>query len=264
MTSQRHERAGLAAVFAQPGVAEVYRHRPPYPTEVFDILRRLIVDKPTTVLDVGAGEGALARPMAALVEHVDALDISAAMVSAGRRRDGGDRPNLRWIVGAVETTHLEGPYGLVTAGASLHWMDWATTLPRLAAVMTEGASLAVVEHGPKAVPWEDGLVDVIRRHSRSPDYDPTFSVVDALAGLDLLEVRGRTETAPVAFRQPVDSYIEQFHSTASLARELMTPDEAEAFDCSVAEVVRPWTVDGLLTMDVVATLAWGRPAISEA
>lgn len=43
----------------------------------------------------------------------------------------------------------------------------------------------------------------------------------------------------------------------------MTPEEADAFDFSVAEVVRPWTVDGLLTMDVVATLAWGRPSISE-
>ena len=69
------------------------------------------------MLDIGAGEGALARPLADRVDHVDAVDISAAMVRAGRLRPGGTRPNLRWIVGAAGTAPLDGPYALVTAGA---------------------------------------------------------------------------------------------------------------------------------------------------
>lgn len=263
MLSRRSDRARLAGVFAAPEVAALYRHRPPYPDEVFHILRGLIVDRPATVLDIGAGEGALARPLAAAVDHVDAVDVSAAMVEAGRGRHGGRRPNLRWVVGAIETCDLDGPYALVTAGASLHWMDWPTTMARLSAVMTQGAVLAVVEHGPRSVPWEDELVEVIRRHSRIPDYDPDFSVVDALAGQGRLEVMGRAQTGPATFRQPVDAYIEQFHSTASLARELMSEDEAFAFDRAVADVVSPWVREGLLTMEVEATLAWGRPVVTE-
>src|SRR6201997_46993 len=54
----------LAAAFGHPGVARAYRHRPPYPDEVFDLLEGLITDRPRTVLDIGAGEGALARPLA--------------------------------------------------------------------------------------------------------------------------------------------------------------------------------------------------------
>jgi SAM-dependent methyltransferase len=99
----------LAAAFTHPGVAMAYRHRPPYPGEVFDVLDRLITDRPQTVLDLGAGEGALARPLARRVDHVDAVDISAAMVAAGRQRPGGQAPNLRWIVGAAETAKLDGP-----------------------------------------------------------------------------------------------------------------------------------------------------------
>jgi predicted TPR repeat methyltransferase len=83
------ERGHLAAAFSHAGVADAYQHRPPYPAEVFDVLQGLIAGRPRTVLDIGAGEGALARPLAALADHVDAVDISAAMVEAGRRRPGG-------------------------------------------------------------------------------------------------------------------------------------------------------------------------------
>ena len=51
-------------------MAGAYRHRPPYPAEVFDILERIITDRPRRVLDIGAGEGALARPLAERVDHV--------------------------------------------------------------------------------------------------------------------------------------------------------------------------------------------------
>jgi ubiquinone/menaquinone biosynthesis C-methylase UbiE len=260
--NQLMPRAGgdhLAGAFAHPGVADAYRHRPPYPPEVFDLLLRIITDRPRTVLDIGAGEGALARPLAARVDHVDAVDISAAMIEVGRHRPGGDQPNLRWIVGAVETVGLGGPYALVTAGASLHWMPWKQTLSRLAPAMTDNAFLAIVEHSHHNVPWRAGLTEVIVRHSRSAGYDPTFSLADALQAEGLFEIAGRATTAPVPFRQPLSAYVEQFHSTASLAREWMSAPEAAAFDAAVTEVARPHAVDGVLGMDIVAHLVWGAP-----
>ena len=62
------------------------------------------------------------------------------------------------------------------------------------------------------------------------------------------------------FRQPVASFVEQFHSTASLAREWMSAAESAAFDRAVADVAAPYGAGGLLEMDVVAHMAWGRPA----
>jgi predicted Rdx family selenoprotein len=63
----------------------------------------------------------------------------------------------------------------------------------------------------------------------------------------------------VPFRQPLASFVEQFYSTASLAREWMSAEESAAFGRAVADIVAPYAVGGLLEMDVVAQLAWGRP-----
>ena len=131
----------LAQSFTYPGVAEAYQYRPPYPAEVFDLLVGLISDRPSRVLDLGAGEGALARPLASRVDQVDAVDPSTAMIEAGRQRPGGAAANLRWVLGSAEDAELEGPYAMVTAGASLHWMLPKPTMSRLAQVMTAGAYL---------------------------------------------------------------------------------------------------------------------------
>ncbi len=248
----------LAATFQHRGVAAAYEHRPTYPSEVFDVLLGLITDQPRNVLDLGAGEGALARPLAGLVDHVDALDISAEMMAAGRRRPGGGQPNLRWILGAAESAPLGGPYALVTAGASMHWMSWPQTLPRVAAAMTPCAYLAIVEHGPRDVPWQSDLLEILRRHTRHQSYDPGFSVTEALSASGLWTIAGRVTTAPVAFGQSVADYIEQFHSTSSLARELMPEEEAAAFGVAVADLVRPYAVRGLLQLAIVADVTWGR------
>ncbi len=250
----------LGGMFAHEGVAAAYRFRPPYPAEVFDVLERLITDEPRTVLDLGAGEGALARPLAARVERVDAVDIAAAMVEVGQQQPGGGQPNLRWIVSPVETAELDGPYALVTAGASLHWMDWKQTVDRLLRLITPNAQLAVVEHGPTDLPWQDELIEVIRRHSRDQNYDPTFSVVQAMEQAGLLEPAGSTDSAPMLFRQPVGEYVEQFHSRATLAREHMSEQEAADFGAAVERLVGPWVQpDGTLELPVVATVSWGRP-----
>jgi SAM-dependent methyltransferase len=258
------QRAELAATFQHPGVAKAYQHRPPYPDEVFDLLTGLITTTPRNVLDLGAGEGALARPLARRVDHVDALDISVAMIEAGKRRDGGDQPNLRWITGAAETAPLPGPYALVTAGASLHWMAPRPTLARLAGLLADQAYLVIVDHGYGHVPWEADLLEVIRRHSRSPDYNPDADLADSLVAEGLFEVVGRADTVPVPFRQSVEHYLERLHSTSSLAREHMTAGQAAEFGQQVRAAAGPHASSGILELSVVASLTWGWPVTSAA
>ncbi len=255
------DRRKLAAMFTHPGVAEVYQYRPPYPDEVFDLLTGLISTRPSLVLDLGAGEGSLARPLAERVDRVgrvDALDVSAAMIEAGKHRPGGDHPNLRWIVGAAETAPLGGPYALVTAGESLHWMEPRPTLTRLAAVMTEEAQLAMVERVSYDVPWKPGLLEVIRKHSRSGNYNPDFSLTDELAAQGLYEVAAERTTTPVPFRQSVEHYLDGLHSTSSLAREHMSDAEIAEFGAAVRDLTRPYAVDGMLALTVVASVTWGK------
>jgi ubiquinone/menaquinone biosynthesis C-methylase UbiE len=250
----------LAATFQDPAVVEAYQYRAPYPPQTFDILDRLITDTPRKVLDIGAGEGSLARPLAARVDQVDAVDVSPGMLAAGARQPGGQRPNLRWILGEAQTAELGGPYALVTAGASFHWMPWPQTLARLAAVMTWSAVLAIIDRAHADSPWWPEVTDVITRHSRQPNFVPSAAVPDELAAHGLWQITGRATTAYSSFRQPVAAYIEQFHSTSSLARKWMPDTESAEFDAAIERIVRPHAdADGTLEIGVAAELAWGRP-----
>src|SRR5579862_4001127 len=120
-----HLGAAYAAQFQDAAVVAAYPNRPPYPAEVFDRLAALVVGPPAPVLDLGCGTGDLARPLAARTQQVrcvDAVDCSAPMLARARTLPGGDQPTLRWVLGAAESVSLNPPYGLVTAGESLHWM----------------------------------------------------------------------------------------------------------------------------------------------
>jgi SAM-dependent methyltransferase len=243
------------SAFQEPSVIAAYPNRPYYPEETFDFLIGLIpAGAPRCALDLGCGTGFLARPLAARLARVDAVDISRGMLDAGRAEPGGARSNLRWIEGAAETAPLDPPYGLATAGDSLGWMDWATVLPRIAAVLAPGAVLAVLACRTVREPWRDKLTDLIRRYSTNQTFRP-IDVPATLAERGAFELRGRHTTAPVPLRQSLDAYVESFHGRASFARERMDPREAAAFDAALRDLIGTPEVE----LACVADIAWGRP-----
>ena len=256
-------RPDVAAVWEDRTVAASYRHRPTYPPAVFETLVGLIVDAPRAVLDLGCGTGFVARPLATLaprVARVDAVDASSAMIDEGKRLPGGDHPGLRWIVGRVEDTPLDPPYALVTAGESLHWMDWGVLLPRLAGALSPRGSLAMLD---LSVPVADpalgaDVVALIRRYTTFTEWRPDFDLVAELERRGLFRPDGRVETEVVPFRQPVDAYVESFHARASLSWPRMAPDAAAAFDADLRRAVRQ-RVGESVELAIRAIVIWGRP-----
>ena len=67
------------------------------------------------------------------------------------------------------------------------------------------------------------------------------------------------DSSPVLFRQSIADYVEQFHSTATLAREHMSEQEATDFGLAVERAVRPWAHDDVIELKIVANLTWGSP-----
>ena len=248
-----------AARFQQQGVVDRYPLRAPYPAALFDVVAGLIHDEPRVVLDAGTGTGDLARPLAARgdVARVDAVDPSAAMLEKARRSPGGESPRLRWISGTAEDAPLDPPYALITAGESLHWMDWERALPRFRAVSTPNSVVAIVHRVDDAPPWKDELLPIIQRYSTMYQYEP-FDLIAELEARGLFEPLGRHETAPLPFTQPLDDYIAAFHSTSSLAHAALTPEAAASFDADVRALLAPRFPDGLVRRDVAAGVVWGR------
>jgi SAM-dependent methyltransferase len=247
-----------ASQFKDRSIADAYRHRAPYPPETFDILLGLMGGKRGCLLDVGCGRGELARPMSALVDRVDAIDFSLEMLEHGKRLPGGDNTRLNWIYAPVEEAPLDPPYDLVTAGASLHWMDWNVVLPRLAQALNPGAYLALVAVRLLPPPWNDRLQDIIPRFSTNRDYRP-FDLIPELERRGLFAQQGERYTRPVPFTQAVEDYIESFHSMNGFSRERMTADLAATFDREVERLVTPYSADGTLELHVTAHVLWGTP-----
>src|SRR5215471_15938282 len=127
----------FAARFQHQSVVDRYHLRPAYPPQTFELLNDLIVDKPRAVLDVGCGPGNVARPLSAYVDRVDAVDMSLPMLTRARTLPGGDSSKIHWLHGRVEDMEFKPPYALITAGESLHWMEWGMVLPRFARLLTQ-------------------------------------------------------------------------------------------------------------------------------
>ena len=247
------------AQFQDASVVAAYRHRPPYPAAVFDLLLDLIVDEPRAVLDVGTGTGELARGLAPRVTRVDALDPSPGMIAVARTLPGGDHPNLTWIEGYAEDAPLRPPYALIVAGQSLHWMEWSVVLPRFREILTPGGVLAIVGEREQPQPWDAPVLDVIRRSSTNLRYQ-SYDLIEELETRGLFRTLGRRETAPLAYTRSVAGYVESFHARNGLSRDRMSPEAASAFDRDGTDLVAPYAQNDRLALAVSGRIVWGIPA----
>lgn len=248
----------LGEVFTDRDVARAYQYRPEYPPETFRILSDLVVG-PRAVLDVGAGTGVIARGMLPYVERVDAVDISTAMMDEGRRMPGGDHPRIRWIVGTAEEAPLDPPYGLITAGAAIHWFDESRAMPRFAGALAPGARLAISEvvEEPLDRTWDPEMSAIVKRYSEVRDYRDMTDVLRSLQDDGWFVREDQIRTTAVRARRTLDEYIEWQHSKATLSR-VRLGDRLSAFDDEVAALFQRRAVSSI-EFDVVGEITWGRP-----
>jgi len=256
------EYRGYADAFQDQSVVEAYRHRPPYPASTFDILAQLLPPHFTAILDVGCGRGELARPLAQRVERVDAVDVSRAMIEQGKHLPSGNHPRLRWVQGRIEEVQLQPPYALVTAGASLHWMDWEVVLPRLHDMLTPRGLLAIVYRHDVPSPWEDGLDQLVSRYSSMRNYQP-FNLIEELEKRHLFQKTGEHMTAPVTSTVSIEHYIASLHSRSSLSLDRMPSADAAAFDAAVRELAEHWSNEGHIKLQCIGSIVWGTPLALE-
>lgn len=255
-------REQFSARFQDHSVVDRYHLRPAYPPEVFTILCELLRDEPRTVLDVGCGSGNVARPLAAYVERIDAVDISWPMLERARTMPDGDLPNIRWLHGRVEEVELQPPYALVTAGESLHWMDWGIVLPRFARILSAHGMLAILHIEEQEVPWREGYKQVVRRFSNNPRYQ-ALDLIAELTRYQLFQKRGERVTAPVPWQQTIDDYIAAQHARSALSLDTMTAAQAEQFAEQLREILLPFSQENKLTMNIVGRIVWGRPLVRQ-
>ena len=249
-----------ASRFKNRSVAEAYELRPPYPEETYRILLSLLGELQGRVLDVGCGTGKIARSLVNHIEGVDAVDFSQEMIRVGKSLANGNHPNLQWINGHVEEVQLCPPYRMVTAGASIHWMDWNMVFPRFKEVLTTDGYLVIIDGDrPVGAPWHDAELSLIRKYSTNKHYKQ-IDLVQELADRRYIHLIGDKRTAPVNFSQPLKDYVQSFHSRQSLSKEGMGEKNVRAFDTKLSDVLSDFVDDrGFLNFQVETRVTWGKP-----
>src|SRR6516164_4906483 len=141
--------------FASHRMAANYRFRPDYSSEVYDILAGLLRGQPRAMLDAGCGPGKIVRGLVNQIDRADAVDPSESMLRIARSFPEGCDPRIRWLCARIEDAELSPPYGLIVAGASIHWMEVDRALLRFRETQAPGAFLAVLDgDAPIDPPWE--------------------------------------------------------------------------------------------------------------
>ncbi len=121
--------------------ADYQRYRPGPPMAAVDWM---LPRKAGTVIDLGAGTGALARLLVGRVDQVVAIEPDDRMRSVLE-----EVPSVRAVQGRGESIPLpDGCADAVLASSSWHWMDRDSTLAEVARVLTPGGVLGAVWTGP--------------------------------------------------------------------------------------------------------------------
>ena len=249
-----------ASRFKNRSLAEAYELRPPYPEETYKILLSLQGGSRGRVLDVGCGTGKIARSLVKHVDGVDAVDFSQEMIQVGKSLSNGNHPKLRWIIGPIEEVQLYPPYRMVTAGASVHWMEWNVVFPKFKKVLTTDGYLVIIDGDrPVGAPWQDAELALIRKYSTNKHYEE-IDLVQVLKDRGHIHLIGDKRTAPVSFSQPLTDYVQSFHSRQSLCKEDMGEENVRTFDAELSQILSNFVdVDGFLNFQLETMVIWGRP-----
>jgi SAM-dependent methyltransferase len=265
-TAQEAERLSLAAVFADEAVARRYHTRAPYAPDLFTVLLSKTPGR-RRALDLGCGPGKVARVLADHFETVVAVDPSAPMIAVGKAADAGEHPNIVWVQARAEDYEPEADFDLVTAGASIHWMDLAVLFPKLARwtpILAELNDAPVFPYPapPCGMPAWLGFLNRWRTRLDRPPIEASSGLPPLPNGArpheSWMDVVGR-ERFFFSFQQSVEDFVDNQHVRVNWYRPAMGEALAEAFDRDLEALMRPFAVDGMLTLDAASELTWGAP-----
>ncbi|MEJ0048809.1 MAG: methyltransferase domain-containing protein [Rhodospirillales bacterium] len=139
-----------------------------------DLLSRVDLDAPATVVDLGCGAGNVTACLRKRWPHaaITGVDNSPAMLARARAGDAG----ILWEAGELSTWTPQRAPDVIYSNAALHWADdHAALFPRLARLLEPGGVLAVQmphQNGEAShqaafelardARWRDALLPVLR------------------------------------------------------------------------------------------------------
>ena len=248
--------------FEQLEVFRNYRFRPDYPAELYD---KLVALSPRThsVLDLGCGPGKIANGLSSQFDTVTAVDASEPMLQLGIEQQA-DQGNIVWVHGLAESVDLDtGPFDLIVAAASIHWMDHAKLFPRLLDQVSDDHVFVVVDgDGAYNPPWERAWnqfmakwISRLKDEVYEPDNNESAFSRRMTRHRDWIDLKGRLNL-DYGVSQSIDDFIRCQHSRDTFAPSKLG-SEIGAFDMELRSILEIHAVNDVVTYNVQTRLEWG-------
>jgi ubiquinone/menaquinone biosynthesis C-methylase UbiE len=190
---------GDASAWVFNRMADVYDARPAYPGALVDALVRL-AGPGGRVLDVGAGIGHLALPLAERGLIVTVVEPAEAMLSRLRERAGQRGLTIAALHAAAEALPLaRGAFELAIVADAVHFLDAELTGLELGRVLAPGGALALITCELADTPFMRSVVSLMEASApRRPRHvQRLIAQLAGCAGVTLQEPQCFRDDAPV-------------------------------------------------------------------
>ena len=168
-------------------LAADYALRPPYPAPLLDRLAALAGGPGARVVDLGAGTGLAALPLAARGLAVTAVEPAQEMLAALRAAAGEAGLAVAATHAAAEATGLPGgSFDLAVLADSAQWVDPARAGAEVARLLAPGGRLALVTPAFADTPFMRALRErIAEANFKARPGPPPAAALAAAAGLPL-------------------------------------------------------------------------------
>jgi SAM-dependent methyltransferase len=164
--------------FTFNAVADLYdAARPSYPDQLFDdVVEEARLARGARILEVGSGTGKATEGFARRGFAILAIEPGAQMIAAARKALG-QFGNVSFVETTFEKWEPDGgPFGVVAAAQSWHWIDPTVSFAKAAKVLGPNGVLAVFGNVTMDLPepFESAFAEIYQRHipgyvSHKPD-----------------------------------------------------------------------------------------------
>jgi len=223
--------------------------RPAYPESLVNRLVALADEG--SILEVAAGEGEIARRLAARGLPVTALEAQAARIERAKKLPFGGR--VKWQEGPPEHASAGGPYDVVVVSDAVNRIDWSRALPKLGR-----ASLSwfvAVGRGDRLDGGARELDELVT--SWVPGRARLHDEVAFVTKLRRFRRVGLWRARPQTVLQPVPVFVRSLHRHPGLSRDELGPERTETFR-RAAEAVLARHHGGMVRLVTSPWLVWGR------
>lgn len=109
------------------------------------------------------------------------------------------------------------------------------------------------------MPWDTEIRKLLAQFLDRRQGHRGSNAIKELEARGFFRRQGEKETDPIPFVQSLDDYIEGLHSRSSFSRERMGVQRAADLDQQVRTLLLRFHPDGVLPLQIVASVTWGKP-----